>query len=244
VALRGALGGVTLGVAGVVVGLLGDGVVVDHFLLEGPVGVVDLLGHLAVFGEFGDHLGGVLLGLGEDVVGQATQLHPVFVDQGLEGIVVARGVLVQHIGIDVAHRGAQDRLQVGGQRGVGLLVDDRLEHHGRLVPARIVVVVGRLMQAEGQVVVGADPLGGVDGAGLQRGEDLAAGHVDDGHAHALHHLAAQARHAHLQAVQVIDGVDLLVVPAAHLHAGGAGDQHIDAEVVIQLVPQLQAAAMV
>ena len=40
-------------------------------------------------------------------------------------------------------------------------------------PAREVVVVGDLVEAQLLVVVGADPFGGVDGAFFQRGIDVA-----------------------------------------------------------------------
>src|SRR5690606_4867949 len=94
----------------------------------------------------------------------------------------------------------------------------------RFGPARVVVVPGGLVDARGQVVVGTDPVGGVDHAGLQGGEHLAAGHDDRGGADAADDFAAQAGHADLQALEVLDAVDFLVEPAAHLHAGVAAQQ--------------------
>jgi len=99
-----------------------------------------------------------------------------------------------------------------------------------------------LVEPEGEVVVRADPLGGVYGPGLQGDEQLAAGEIDRGGTEPLQHLASQAGDAHLQSLEVGQAVDLLVEPAAHLDAGVArrlGDQ---AEAVIELGPELQAAA--
>ena len=45
------------------------------------------------------------------------------------------------------------------------------------MPPRVIVELGGLVEAEGEVVVWADPLGGVDRAGLERRLDLAAGQV-------------------------------------------------------------------
>src|SRR3546814_12903059 len=56
----------------------------------------------------------------------------------------------------------------------GIQVDEVVEHRRRLVPARVVVELGGLVEAEGEVVVGADPLGRIDGAGLQGRGNLAA----------------------------------------------------------------------
>ncbi|MNY05164.1 hypothetical protein D3C86_1378730 [compost metagenome] len=100
------------------------------------------------------------------------------------------------------------------------------------------------MQTEGEVVVRADPLGGVDGAGLQGGEDLAGRQIDHGAAHLGQHLAAEARGAHLQALEVVDAVDFLVEPAGGLHAGGAAGEGHHVERLVHLFPQLHAAAVV
>ena len=91
-----------------------------------------------------------------------------------------------------------------------------------LPEARIVVVRRDLVEAELLVVVGADPLGGVDRAALQRRIDVAARDLLRHEAELLQHLAGKAADAHLQALQVGDGLDLLAEPAAHLRAGVAG----------------------
>jgi hypothetical protein len=107
------------------------------------------------------------------------------------------------------------------------------------------VVEGRdLEEAQLQVVVGADPLGGVDGALFQRLVDLAAGDVLRHAAHALEHLAAEAADAHLQALDVGHRLDFLAVPAAHLGAGVAHREIHDVVVGVELAHQLQAVAFV
>ena len=110
------------------------------------------------------------------------------------------------------------------------------------MPTGVVVVLGHFVKAHDVVVQGAHPLGGVDDPALQVGEDLAARSQHHGAAGLGQHLAAQAGDAHLQALEVVDGVDLLVEPAAHLHAGvarRAGDQ---VEGGVGFFPQLQAVA--
>ena len=93
-------------------------------------------------------------------------------------------------------------------------------------PARVVVEGRDAVEAELGVVVGADPLRGVDRALLQRGVDVAAGDLLRHHAELGEDLPGDAGDAHLEAVQVPDGLDLLAEPAAHLRAGvAARDGH-------------------
>src|SRR3546814_7071216 len=76
--------------------------------------------------------------------------------------------------------------------------------------------------AELLVVVGADPLSGVDGALFQRRIDVAAGDLLRHQAQLDQHLAGEAADTHLEAIQVLDGLDFLTEPAAHLRAGEIG----------------------
>src|SRR3546814_17225323 len=56
------------------------------------------------------------------------------------------------------------------------------------------------------------------------------------------HLAGEAADTHLEAIQVLDGLDFLTEPAAHLRAGVAGHE-VDAVVALEeLAHQLHAAA--
>ena len=79
---------------------------------------------------------------------------------------------------------------------------------------------------------------------LSARDDLAARGRHDGGAHAAQDLGAEARHAIAQALEVLRAVDLLVEPAAHLHAGIRGHQRLDVERRVDLVPQCLPAAEV
>ena len=100
------------------------------------------------------------------------------------------------------------------------------------------------MQAQGLVVVRADPLGGIDRARLQRREDFTGRQVDHGAAHFGQHFAAQTRGAHFQAVEVINRVDFLVKPTSGLHAGVATGHRQHTKRLVHLFPQLKTAAAV
>ena len=56
--------------------------------------------------------------------------------------------------------------------------------------------------------------------------------------------AGKAGNAHLQTLEVGDPLDRLAEPAGHLHAGIAGEERHQIELVVDLAPQLQAAAVI
>ena len=132
---------------------------------------------------------------------------------------------------------ADDLLQVLGQGLELLLAHDQLGSLGRLGEAGDVVVLGDLVEAQRQVVVGTDELGSVQRAGLHGLEDVAGGQVHHRHAHLLPDLATQAGRTHAQALHVGHGLEFLAEPAAGLNAGVAGQEALHAELVIDLVPQ-------
>lgn len=167
-----------------------------------------------------------------------------FVDQGIQGFGVAAGVFVEHELVGGPGGIANDLLKIGGQLGECRLVDAQLQYGARLLPAGVVVVLGCLVQTESQVVVGADPVGGVDDVVLQGAEDFAAGQVDGGSAGAGQHLATKAGHANLQAAEVFQAVDFLVEPAGHLHPGVAAGQRQNARSLVGLLPEFQPAALI
>ena len=72
--------------------------------------------------------------------------------------------------------------------------------------------------------------------------DFAAWQVDDVAAGGLDHFAAEAGDTHLQALVVLQAVDVLVEPAAHLDAGVARREEFAAQFGIHLVGQFLAAA--
>src|SRR5712692_797348 len=112
-----------------------------------------------------------------------------------------------------------------------------------LPPAGIVVVLGDLDEAELLVVVRADPLGRVDRALLQRRIDVAGSELLRDDAELGDDPAGKPADAEFQPLHVVDGLDLLAEPAAHLGAGVA-DREADAIVLAeQLAEQLHAAAI-
>jgi hypothetical protein len=91
--------------------------------------------------------------------------------------------------------------------------------------------------------VRADPFGGIDGALLQRLVDVGARQLLRGDAELGDDGSGKAADAHLQALQVVDGVDLLAEPAAHLGHGVAGEQPVDVVLGVEGVHQRLAAAI-
>src|SRR5436190_218155 len=59
-----------------------------------------------------------------------------------------------------------------------------------------------------------------------------------------HHLTAETGNAHLQSLEVVELVDLVAEPAAHLRAGVAGGIRDDAEVLEECVERVDAATVV
>src|SRR6185436_11960092 len=74
--------------------------------------------------------------------------------------------------------------------------------------------------------------------------DLAAGDLLRHHAQLCEDLARKAADAQLQSLQVLDGLDLLAVPAAHLRAGVAGEERMDAVFLEEVVENRVASAHV
>ena len=58
------------------------------------------------------------------------------------------------------------------------------------------------------------------------------------------HDAGKTGDAHLQALQVLNGLDFLAEPAAHLHAGIAGGHAVEVVLGVELVEQFVALAMI
>src|SRR5262249_48271778 len=98
-----------------------------------------------------------------------------------------------------------------------------------------------LVEAELLVVVRPDPFGGVDRALLQRRIDVAAGeHLGDD-THATDDVSGETEDAHLQSLEVVDRLDLLAEPPAHLRAGAAAREAGDVAVLVELAHQLAPA---
>ncbi len=162
-------------------------------------------------------------------------------EQPAHGPGVALVVAGHHSDAGLVGGGGEDLAVLGGELGPGALADEEGEVGAGLPPAGLVVEGGGLVEAELLVVVGADPLGGVDGAGLQGGVDIAPGDVLDADPQLGHDPTAHAGDAHLEPLERGEIGDLALEPAAHLDAGVSGGQAAHAEVGVQSVHQVQAA---
>ena len=85
--------------------------------------------------------------------------------------------------------------------------------------ARNVHVLGDLVEAELLVIVRPDPLGRIERALLQRRIDVAAGDLLRHDTELGEHASAEARDAHLHAVEIGRRLDLLAEPAERLATG-------------------------
>ena len=135
-------------------------------------------------------------------------------------------------------------LELLGQRIPGLQVDGQLVTGGRLMPAGGIVICRRLVQPQVPIVIRADPFAGIDHAALQGGENLRGSQQHDFSAHRGDDFSAQAGNPHLEPVIILDAVDRLAVPAAHLGAGVARREANQAFLGVELLPQIHAPAMV
>ena len=100
------------------------------------------------------------------------------------------------------------------------------------------------LQAELAVEIGPDEFGGVDHAAFERREDVAGRQQLRVDAELAVDAAGQAGNAHLEALEILDLLDRLAEPAGHLHAGIAGEERHQIELVVDLAPQFEAAAVI
>src|SRR5690348_2425648 len=95
-------------------------------------------------------------------------------------------------------------------------VDEEVQSRPAFPPTRIIVVLGDLVETKLLVVVRTDPFSGVDRAFLQRRVNVATRNLLWNEAELRHGLAGPAADPHLETLQIVDGIDLLTKPAAHL----------------------------
>ena len=100
-----------------------------------------------------------------------------------------------------AQPSSQDRLIVLGQLLPRLDVGEQMQRRAAFPPARVVVELGDLVEAELLVVVRTHPFGGVDRAFFQRRIDLAAGDLLRHDAELRQHLARESADAQLEALR-------------------------------------------
>src|SRR5664280_1069383 len=120
-------------------------------------------------------------------------------------------------------------------------IDEGEQHRAAFPPAGIVVVRRDLVEAELFVVVGTDPFGGVDGALFQRRIDVAAGDLLRNRTELLQHAPGESADAEFQTLEIVNGIDLLAEPAAHLAAGIAREQSNLIVLLVKLVEHFLAA---
>src|SRR6516165_799891 len=208
---------------------------------------IDRRQHLLVVRVLGrffrvDLVGGFEAGL-HDRLTERAQLHAVR-DQAFQCLRVAGVVAALLFDVAVAGGGFQKRLVVLRQLVPLGEIDKEVVRGAALPPARIVIKLRDLVETELLVVVGADPLGGIDRALLKRRIDVAAGELLRHHAKFGERLAGPAADPHFQSIEVLDSVDLLAEPAAHLSAGIAHQQALGIERGAEIVDQFLAFAVI
>jgi TRAP-type mannitol/chloroaromatic compound transport system permease large subunit len=165
-------------------------------------------------------------------------------DQLFQGVRVKRIVLGQHVGRRHGAGGLEDGLVFCRKAIHGLLVDKEVHFGATFPPARVVVKRCHLVKAKFLVVIRTDPFGRIDGAFFQRLVHLATRNALRHGTDALHHLTDQATaKTHLHAFEIGNGLDLLAVPATHLHARVAAGKTGHAVAGIELIHQLAAIAV-
>ena len=132
-------------------------------------------------------------------------------------------------------------LQILGQRLQLGLVHRHFGGQPRLDEAGEVIVLGDLVEAQRQIVIGADEFGGVERARLQRGKDFARRQIGHRRAELCPHLPAQPRRSEAQPLQVRHPGQLVAEPAARLRAGIARQEPLQPELVVDFVPDFLPA---
>ena len=135
----------------------------------------------------------------------------------------------------------EDILVIFRQRIPLFEIDHGEEHGTTLPPSGIVVVRRHLIEAELFVVIGTHPFRRIDGALFQCRIYVAAGELLRNTTQLLHHTAGKAADAEFQSLEVVDGIDFLTEPAAHLTGGIAREQRSNVVALVELVQKFLAA---
>src|SRR5258708_25015882 len=129
-------------------------------------------------------------------------------------------------------------------QGIPLVrVDEEVQRRAALPPAGIVIVFGNLEEAELLVIIGSDPFGRVDGALFEGGVDIAARDVLRNGAELGKGLAGPSADPEFEAIEVVDGVNFLADPAAHLGAGIAAGDSVCFVLLAELVEHVLTAVI-
>ena len=101
-------------------------------------------------------------------------------------------------------------------------VHEREQHRAAFPPARSIVVRRDLVESKFLVVVRTDPLACVQCTLLQSRIDIATRDLLWDATEFLQHAPRKSSDTHLEALEIVDSIDLLAVPATHLASGVAG----------------------
>src|SRR5204863_6019272 len=112
-----------------------------------------------------------------------------------------------------------------------------------LPPTGIIVIFGDLVETELLVIVGADPLRGVDRPLFEGRIDVAPRDLLGDHPELGENRPTETADAEFEAVEIGYGLDLLAKPAAHLRPGVASRNIVDVVVFEEVPQQLQTTAM-
>src|SRR5258708_4859731 len=176
-----------------------------------------------------------------DLAREAAELRP-RPDQAAQRRPVLRIVFGGHPVVRIAARCLEDGLVLGGQAVPLLNIDVGRQLGAAFPPARVVIELRDLREAELLVVIRTDPLRRVDRALFERRVDVAARDLLRDHAELAEDHAAEPGDPELETLEVLDRLDLLAEPAAHLRAGVAGRDRVDVVVLEEVRQQLAAAA--
>src|SRR5262249_18522857 len=112
-----------------------------------------------------------------------------------------------------------------------------------LPPSRVVIVFRDLLETELLVVGGSKPLPPVNGALFERGVKIAGRELLRHHAELTDDFPGESPDPELQALQILDLVDFLAKPAAHLATGITHWDAVAIEAREYFLQQIVAPAM-
>src|SRR4029079_16637694 len=98
-------------------------------------------------------------------------------------------------------------------------------------------------EAELLIVVGTDPLASIERALLERRIYVATGDLLRDAAKLRQNAPSPTADPHLETLEIVEGVDLLAEPTAHLAAGVTGEQRMGVVFLVELVQHVAAAAV-
>src|SRR5262245_34074686 len=154
-------------------------------------------------------------------------------------------MLREAVHLDGRHGMVERPPQIDRKRLICLFVEAELLDGTRLLPARVVVVLRSLVEAELHVVMGSEPFAGVDDTALHRAVNIRARYEDRRAARSGVHLAAEARaNTHSEPLVVTDRSDLLSEPTGHLRWDQRAWARHEIEGGVRLLPEFEPVALV